>query len=62
MYLCTEYQETLEIHPSVHLKVGGLNYGGGGRVKEVEGNSWRQRRQWSSRTFQAEEVEGEGGE
>ena len=47
MYLCTAYQETLEIHPSVHLKVGGLNYGGGGRVKEVGGRGTHDGREGS---------------
>lgn len=70
--LCTAYQDVLEIHPSVHLKVNGLDCGGGDRARKVSGElvwqrRWWQRRlwlvwQWGSRTFLTEELEGEGGE
>lgn len=34
---CTAYQDTLESHPSVHLRASGLNGGCGGRVREMAG-------------------------
>lgn len=52
----------------MHPKVGGLDYGGGSRAREVvaeadgreAGNGRNQ--QWTSKTILAEKMEGEGGE
>lgn len=41
-----------EIHPPVHLRVGGVDHGSGSERAAP----------WAGRTFVAEDVEGEGGE
>lgn len=54
--MCIAYQDTWEIHPSVHLKVGGLDCGKGSGAREVAVEPVAALWQQASTNFLAQEV------